>query len=305
MHDQYPDDLTVDRSVRERLMSAILELDLNNRPICVHASLGAFTPRIPAKALVECFLEAGCTLLVPTFTYFFEVPPPPDDHPSRNGMHYTGSSIIPSHQPLDKSGIKRDLNTRKIYNRHIRSDLSLSDMGRFSATILEDPGSIRGDHPLNSFTALGPMATELIAEQNWEHVYSPLEKLTARDGKILLMGTDMTSLTFIHYAEEQSGRQLFIRWSSNAENQIRRTRVGSCSRAFNNLEQSIASSGTETWIQEARWRAFSASRILKQLTESIIHCPQITQCDNSKCLRCKDAVAGGPVATGKDPGEQG
>ncbi len=281
----------VNKSLSESLSSAIRKLDLNNRPVCVHASLRAFNPRVMATELLEVFLDAGCTILVPTFTYFFEVSPPSNDHLPVNGMLYTGPESV---EAQHRQGVDGDPGSKKRF-RMTGADLSLSEMGGFSAAVLARSDRVRGDHPLNSFTAVGPLAKELITGQNWEDVYSPLERLTARNGRILLMGTDLTSLTFIHYAEQHSGRRLFVRWSSNSKNQPCRVRVGSCSRAFNNLEPSITCS--ETTIHGAQWRAFSAKAALKQLSRTIAHRPEITQCDDANCLRCNDALAGGPVTT--------
>ena len=39
------------------------------------------------------------------------------------------------------------------------------DMGAIPATLVAWPGHVRGNHPLDSFTAIGPRAAELVAEQ--------------------------------------------------------------------------------------------------------------------------------------------
>src|ERR687891_282076 len=40
------------------------------------------------------------------------------------------------------------------------------DMGAIPATLVRWPNRVRGNHPLDSFTAVGPSATELIAQQD-------------------------------------------------------------------------------------------------------------------------------------------
>jgi aminoglycoside 3-N-acetyltransferase len=261
------------------LSELIKKLDLKNRPVCIHASMRSFEPRLRTKDLISAFLDSGCTLLVPTFSYFFEINAPEQDQPARNGMDYA--------RKLGSSA--------RIYDQN-QNALSVEDMGAFSAAVLACRGRVRGNNPLNSFTAVGNLADELIAGQSWKDVYAPLRRLTELDGKLLLMGTDLTSLTFIHYAELRAGRELFIRWAWNANHQPARARTGSCSRAFNQFVPELAPFSTALPVQNSLWQVFPTESSLEALVGSITRDPGITHCGDSHCLRCQDGVAGGPFS---------
>ena len=261
------------------LSEMIGKLGLKNRPVCIHASMRSFDPRLRATDLISAFLDSGCTLLVPTFSYFFEMNAPDEDQPARNGMDYA----------LDVGSSDRFYDENK-------NALSIEDMGTFPAAVLARTDRVRGDHPLNSFAAVGNLANELITGQDWEDVYAPLRRLTELDGKLLLMGTDLTSLTFVHYAESLAGRELFIRWARSANHQAARARTGSCSVAFNQLAPDIAPFGTELTVQSSLWRVFPTEPSLEALVGRIIGDPGITHCGDDYCMRCQDAVAGGPSA---------
>src|SRR5439155_21031518 len=72
---------TIQRSVRK--------LDLSGQCLCVHASLRSFG-RVEggAPAVVQGLLAEGCTVLVPTFTSGFSMPPPLCWRLPRNGWDY-------------------------------------------------------------------------------------------------------------------------------------------------------------------------------------------------------------------------
>ena len=65
------------------------------------------------------------------------------------------------------------------------------------------PGSIVNDH-VARFVVWGKNAQYLISEQPWDFAFgagSALERLVELSGKILLLGCDHDSTTFLHYAE--------------------------------------------------------------------------------------------------------
>ena len=108
------------------------------------------------------------------------------------------------------------------------------------------------------------------------------------------MGTDLTSLTFIHYAEQLAGRNLFIRWAKGKDNCARRARVGSCSRAFNNLQLSLDHLRTDINYRQSQCQLLPATETLDTLVSTIRKHPKITHCKDTMCLRCNSAVLGGP-----------
>jgi aminoglycoside 3-N-acetyltransferase len=65
------------------------------------------------------------------------------------------------------------------------------------------PGTIANPH-VARFVARGAQAATLFAEQPWDYAYgrgSALERFVECDGRILLLGSDHDTVTFLHYAE--------------------------------------------------------------------------------------------------------
>lgn len=65
------------------------------------------------------------------------------------------------------------------------------------------PGSLVNDH-VTRFVVWGAHAQHLISEQPWNFAFgkgSALDRFAALDGKILLIGCDHDTVTFLHYAE--------------------------------------------------------------------------------------------------------
>lgn len=66
------------------------------------------------------------------------------------------------------------------------------------------PGTLVNDHPEGRFAARGARAAELIADQPWDDYYgpgSPLQRLVDAGGHVLRLGSDLDTVTLLHYAE--------------------------------------------------------------------------------------------------------
>lgn len=262
-------------------MSPVLDTALiariEGKPICIHASmrsLGGTRPR--ASELLDMFLGFGCTVLVPTFTYALEQPAPVNDRPDQNGWNYEAFQPAPHDRCFDPAA----------------NELSLRDMGQFPRAVLERPCRVRGNHPLNSFSAVGPLAAELVSGQTQGDVYFPLRSLCARDGKVLMIGVDFTSLTLLHLAEHQAGRRLFVRWAKGADGEVLACKVGSCSNGFERFYDVIPFEATR--IGQSPVRVLDARLALAAAALAIEDQPEITRCSNPGCERCRDAILGGP-----------
>ena len=65
------------------------------------------------------------------------------------------------------------------------------------------PGSKVNEHPAR-FVAWGRRAEDLLSPQPWDYAFghgSALERFLALDGKIVLLGSDHDTVTFLHYVE--------------------------------------------------------------------------------------------------------
>lgn len=266
------------------LRHALHILGLSGHCLCVHSSLRSFGwVEGGAQAVVDAVLEEGCTLLVPTFTEF-QVAPPPHLRPARNGWNY--------------SRVATEENTSVLYSRDM-TEVAEEDMGAIPAAVLRMPRRVRGDHPLCSFAAVGPLAEELIAVQTPLDVNAPLRALAARNGFVVLMGIGLESMTLLHLAEQRAGRILFRRWANGSEGQVAEVETGGCSHGFHALEGLLSPLMREAQVGDSRWQVFPAAGVLEVASAAIRRDPSITHCGASPC-RCDDAVQGGPVL-----GEQG
>src|SRR5207249_1436971 len=93
-------------------------------------------------------------------------------------------------------------------------------MGLIPRAVVARPDRRRGNHPTASFAAVGPLAGQLVETQAPDDIYAPLQALADLGGSVVLMGVTLTSMTLIHLAEKQSGRQLFRRWARKPDTQV-------------------------------------------------------------------------------------
>jgi aminoglycoside N3'-acetyltransferase len=269
----------------ENVREAVQALNLSGQPLCVHASLRSFGwVEDGASTVIEGLLSEHCTIMVPTFSYFFAVSPPVEMRPERNGCRY---------EPFSEQtpGIGRIYSPDSV-------EISRGDMGAIPAAIVEMPQRLRGNHPLNSFSAVGPLAQELIADQTPSDVYAPLITLTEAGGSIVMMGVGLERMTFLHLAEHQAGRNLFIRWANDPDGQPMAVTVGSCSKGFGKLEPMLAPIIEERKVGHSTWRVFPAKAVLEVAARAVWENPEITHCGDPECIRCNDALKGGPILPG-------
>jgi aminoglycoside 3-N-acetyltransferase len=263
------------------IQNGIRQLDLSGRAVCVHSSLRSFGYVVGgAQAVVRAFVEEGCTLMVPSFSDGFRVAPPKDQQVPRNGTTYepylggTGGAdkiYTPSTTEIDR------------------------DMGAIAAAVIAFSGSVRGNHPICSFCAVGPLAHELIETQVPLDIFAPLAALAEREGCILLMGVGLQSMTLLHLAEKEAGRTLFRRWANDSEGRPQMLESGGCSDGFEHLAPVLQPWLKQMVVGESVWQMFPARQSLYAAAGAIRANPLLTHCGNPECDRCNDAVAGGPI----------
>lgn len=268
----------------QEIQQAIQHLGLSGRALCLHSSLRSFGwVEGGASAVLQGFLAEMCTVLVPTFSWeAFSVPAPVGMRPERNGYDYAASR--PSFP-----------GTNRIYTPQTE-EIDL-DMGAIPAAVVAFSQRVRGNHPLCSFSAIGPQAKDLVAGQGPLQVFAPLEALAAIQGWVLLMGVGLESMTFIHLAEQKAGRHLFRRWANGPDGRPMEVEVGGCSAGFEQLSPLLASVEKRREVGQSLWRAFAAKDALEIAQQAILHNPSIIHCSDEACERCHDAIAGGPLLT--------
>ena len=167
-------------------------------------------------------------------------------------------------------------------------------MGAVPEALLKLPGRVRGDHPLDSLSAVGPLAHTLIGGQTSLDVYAPFRHLAELGGYVLLLGVGLTRMTLLHEAERQAGRNLFWRWVPDKDSETVSVRVGGCSEGFEALAPALGGLERTHTVGGSWWRIFPARETLEHAAAAIRAQPGLTACGDTTCERCADAVRGGP-----------
>ncbi|MGB7539267.1 MAG: AAC(3) family N-acetyltransferase, partial [Anaerolineales bacterium] len=249
-----------------QIREAIEQSGLSKRIVCLHASLKSFG-RVDggADAVIDAFLEAGCTLIVPSFFYDSQAAPPAGRSIPQNGMD---PEWIAGH--THAVGYDPDAN-----------QISRAEMGAIPARLIERPGRVRGNHPCDPFAGLGPLAAGLIADQSPLNVFGPFKRVYAGPpARLLLAGVGLTAATAVHFAEELSGRRLFRRWGRLAGGMDIEVEEGGCSEGFENLTAAVASLQQRIVVGGSVWRIYPFREFIDAAVSAIRQNPAVTHCSD-------------------------
>lgn len=78
------------------------------------------------------------------------------------------------------------------------------DHGILHETLRTWPGAVRSDHPGAGVVAIGAKAEQITANHPMQYGYgrgSPLEKVFDANGRVLMLGAPLDTITLLHYAE--------------------------------------------------------------------------------------------------------
>ena len=268
----------------EDIRQSAKAVGLSGRALGVHSSLRSFGwVKGGAQTVIDGLLLEGCTIVVPTFTDFVR-PAPNGRAPARNGFDYESSiECVAGNQDC-------------VYSTD--TNAVSKSMGVIPKKILQMASRDRGEHPLCSFAGVGPRSSQLIRGQKPFDVFAPLEVVAAADGFYVLMGVGLNRMTAIHLAERNAGRNLFRRWANGPAGTVIKTQVGGCSRGFESLAPAVAPLEAKTGVGRSQWRIYPARTFLEAAASAIRSDPASTHCGSTDCLRCNDAVQGGPILNG-------
>ena len=101
-------------------------------------------------------------------------------------------------------------------------------------------------------------------------------------------------MTALHAAEEMAGRRLFRRWANGPDGEAVAVTVGGCSRGFGAFDEVLGEVERREHVGRSVWRVFPAESAIALATSAIQALPERTRCDLDQCVRCADAIAGGP-----------
>ena len=78
------------------------------------------------------------------------------------------------------------------------------DHGILHETLRNWPGALRSDHPDAGVVAIGPLASWITADHPFQYGYgpgSPFDKIVQANGRVLMIGAPLDTITLLHYAE--------------------------------------------------------------------------------------------------------
>lgn len=130
----------------------------------------------------------------------------------------------------------------------------------------------------------------------YSDVYAPIRELADRGGYAILMGVGLEAMTALHLAEQAAGRRLFRRWANGPDGEAMDVSVGGCSRGFSALDAVLSTVERTQRVGNGLCRAFPLREVLALASAAIASRPGVTRCTRSDCVRCADAVAGGPFS---------
>ena len=269
------------------IREAVRALGLRDKALCVHSSLSSFGwVEGGATAILDALLGEGCTIMVPAHFYEGAIAPPVHLRPPRNGFDYVAWDTKHPGEKLPGDAF--------VYTPE-SNEISSQWMGALPTAVLQRPGRVRGNHPMGSFAAIGPLARVLVDGQTPEDDFAPIRTLAALGGFAVLMGVGLKSLTLLHYAEVRAGRNMFMRWANGPEGIPIPIFGGGCSRGFNKLELALDHLTREAVVGSSRWLVLPAEQTIASAAAAIRDQPEITHCGSLDCLECNDAVLGGPI----------
>ena len=262
----------------------ISEHRLENAVICLHSSMRSFgiTESGP-QTIIDPFIQKGATLIVPAFYYQAETNPPHGNY-KRNGINYL---IRKFDHPVNYTGHKDQIEP---------------SMGIIPRKILDYPSVVRSVHPMGSFAGIGPEAERIVLSQSLFNIYGGYKKIYAdyENAWIIMAGTDLSSSTPVHFAEECAGRTLFRRWAV-MDNRTYEFEVGGCSYGFDTIRPLIRSIEKVAYLGQSKLLIYKFRPFIDMVTGIIRNKPEVTRCADKNCLCCEDIIKGGPILQSYDP----
>lgn len=266
---------------RAEIAAVLSDLGLSDGVLCVHSSLRSFgTVAGGPDAIIDGVLDVGATLLVPTSSSrFCKAPKPSGLPPIPYNSENDGS--IPAQGHVPPAGYRTS------------ATFVEPDMGAVPAALLRRPERRRGDHPLNSFSAIGPAAGRLIEPTTPTDVFAPLTGLVGLGGSVVCMGVGLDTVTLLHLAELNAGLRLLTRWGMYADGSVRSARHGGCSSGFGRLAPVVAPALRQATVGASSWLILDAATLLDVATAAFAADPDAGHCADRDCIRCNDQTAYG------------
>ncbi len=251
----------------QQLRDALLELELADHPVIVHASLKKFGHiQGGADTMVRALIESTGAVVVPTFTYKTMIVP--QVGPPNNGIAY---------------GSGTDSNRMA---ETFRLDMPADPMmGMLPEALRLHPDAHRTPHPILSFA--GIRADEFLVTQTLFNPLAPIGALAERDGWVVLLGVDHSVNTSIHLAEKLAGRKQFTRWALKGNRVVECPNFPGDSDGFNAITPLLARETRRVKIGDTVIQALPLKQLFEIVIARIEKDPLALLCDRMDCERCQ------------------
>lgn len=247
--------------------------------VVVHTSLRSFGPiEGGAQAVCQALLDTCGTLLLPAGTWDITgVPAPP--------------GLLRPHNAAANAETWQEFDAALSDAEPYSDDLPIDkELGMLPEIMRRTVSHLRCHHPLLSYIAIGPRASDLMGAQHFVCPLGPFEALERLDGGVLLLGVDHTANTAIHLAEQRLGRSCFYRYAKLA-NQVwmELPNIPGQSHRFDDIEPELRAAMREAMIGSCRARLIPVREVLATADRLIRANPAALLCEQLDC-RCYAAL---------------
>ncbi|MGD0004131.1 MAG: AAC(3) family N-acetyltransferase [Anaerolineaceae bacterium] len=249
------------------IFSGLRQLGLDKQsPVIIHTSLSSFGEiHGGVETLLGAVLGNFNAIMVPTFTYKTMIIP--EEGPSDNAITYG-------------SGHDQNLMAEP-YSPNMPADKL---MGVFAETVRTRPEAKRSSHPILSFSGINVEAA--LEAQTPHNPFAPIGVLAEQDGWVMLLGTDQTVNTSIHYAEKLAGRLQFVRWALLSNRVTECGGFPGCSDGFNQIEPVMEDVLRSVQIGGAKVQAIPLQPLIQVVVDLLMKDSQALLCQRPDCERC-------------------
>jgi len=249
------------------IFSGLRQLGLDKQsPVIIHTSLSSFGEiRGGVDTLLGAMLSSFNAIMVPTFTYKTMIIP--EEGPPNNAITY-GSG---HDQNLMAEPFSPEMPADKL-------------MGVFAEGVRTRQGGKRSSHPILSFSGINLDAA--LETQTQHDPFAPIGVLTEQDGWVLLLGTDQTVNTSIHYAEKLAGRKQFVRWALLTSRVTECGGFPGCSDGFNQIGPVLEDVSRSVQIGAAKVQAIPLQSLVQVVVDLITKDSLALLCQRPDCERC-------------------
>lgn len=185
------------------------------------------------------------------------------------------------------------------YDEPYDPETSPSTTGAVTEALRRREAAVRSLHPTKSVTAIGPDASNVVADHDPTNSIgpgSPLHRLSKHDGRILLLGTNHTTNSTIHIAERLADvpyRDQVAMTETTVGGKVEPVEVNRvhCSRGFEVVGPLVRAAGivSRGRVGQAEARLLDGERLLSLTVELLDAAPGALLCSVPDCDRCQYA----------------